>query len=270
MAISSENYHYLTNLIKNRAGIFLDSDKEYLVESRLSSIITSYGRKDINDFIGHLKNNIANNDLITKVVEAITTNETYFVRDEKVFKQFESLVLTKIAERNIQQIKIWSAACSFGQEPYSIAMTMLENPKMKNIDFKILASDISSQAIDRAKNGIYSQFEVQRGLPIQWLLKYFEKKDMGWEVKSEIKKFVTFEQFNLMDSFSNKAKFDIIFCRNVLIYFDNNTKKKVLQKIAEHLNPQGFVCVGVSENIIDIVDKLSLLKDSISIYQLDR
>ena len=260
MSLSDRDFNFLVDTIKHHSGISLSKDREYLIESRLIPIAKKHNLSDLNSLVSHLKES-NDESFIVEIIEAMTTNESLFFRDDKPFKFLTELVLPEIISKKGKdnEIKIWSAACSTGQEPYSIAMSMLEDPKLTNTNFSIFATDIDSLVLDKAKAGLYSQFEVQRGVPISLLLKYFTQEGESWRIKNELKEKVTFDKFNLIEGTSSFDKFDIIFCRNVLIYFDRATKERVLSNLCSTLNKDSFVFLGSSENILEIESNLKPL-----------
>ena len=196
-----------------------------------------------------------------QAVDSMTTNETLFFRDDRPFKQFREIVLPNIIKgrENSKTLRIWSAASSTGQEPYSLAMTICESfPQYQDWKIEILATDLSDTALARAKKGEFSQFEIQRGLPIQMVMKYFKQEGTVWKIHDKIRSMVKFEKFNLLDKMDNFPVFDIIFCRNVLIYFDEPTKKKIMQNMMKRLSPDGFLFLGASETILGLCPEFKI------------
>lgn len=269
MTISPNDYIYLTTLIKAKSGISLGEDKAYLINSRFSTLLTKYNSNDISDLIQKIKSN-NDSELIKDVIEVMTTNESSFLRDVKPFDYFKNTIIPSILEKspNKRSFRIWSAACSTGQEPYSIAMTILENVKWQDFQFEIVATDISEQVLEKAKSAAYSQFEVQRGLPITMLLKYFTKNNDIWYINDKVKNMVRFSYCNLVEDFSQLGTFDIVFCRNVMIYFDVDTKQKVLNNIAKRLDAHGMLLLGSAESIYGIETGFESFKDIVGIYSL--
>lgn len=261
MKISQNDYDYIAVFLKKASGIDLGADKSYLVESRVLPIIKKF---KLDSFAALIKLLQSGNEFVgAEVIDSLTTNESYFFRDVKPFEALSQLVFPDLKSKNPnRKIHIWSNACSTGQEPYSIVMTVMENKSFSINDFEILATDISPNVIKQAKSGIYSQFEVQRGTPINLLLKYFAKKGVDeWEIIDDAKKHVSFRLFNMMDDFSTISQRDVILCRNVLIYFDSETKKQILEKIAAKLSPNGYLMIGTSENLIGLTDKFEMVKE---------
>jgi chemotaxis protein methyltransferase CheR len=208
--------------------------------------------------------------VIKDVVEAMTTNESFFFRDTKPFDQFKQIVLpTLMAARPNKQIRIWSAAASSGQEPYSLAMILSEMAAQLNgWKIEILGTDLSTEILDRAKEGVYSQFEAQRGLPISLLVKYFTQVGDRWQINQKIRSMVQYREFNLLNDPRTLGKFDVVFCRNVLIYFDQPTKAKILNNIAGLMPNDGFLFLGGAETVLGITDKFQLLAGQRGVYGL--
>jgi chemotaxis protein methyltransferase CheR len=203
------------------------------------------------------------------VVEAMTTNETFFFRDIHPFDRFRDVILPKvIANRPAgSTIRIWCAACSSGQEPYSLAMILKENAaKFAGYKFEIIATDLSEEILQVAKNGKYTQFEVQRGMPIQLLIKYFRQEGTDWYIKDEIKSMVRFEKFNLLESMMKYGVLDVIFCRNVLIYFNLDTKRKVLAELHSRIAKHGFLVMGGAETVVGVTDKFKPMPGERGLY----
>ncbi|MDB2414397.1 protein-glutamate O-methyltransferase CheR [Rickettsiales bacterium] len=253
MALSPKVYTAIVNIVKNKSGIALGDNKEYLIESRLMPIAKKYELPTL-DALVNLMNSQMNDQLLNDIIEAMTTNESFFFRDIKPFDNLRDHAIPYLLKNNPgkKDINIWSAACSTGQEPYSIAMTLEELPQLKDIKYKITATDLDTKVLKKAKEGIYTQFEVQRGMPISLLIKYFTQKKERWLIKDILKEPITFEPFNLMDNPVSLGNFDIVFCRNVLIYFDNITKEKVLKNLADRMPKGSLLFLGAAENFVDI------------------
>ncbi len=226
------------------------------MESRLTPVARDLGLAGIDALIGELKRS-TDDDLRTRITDAMTTNRSFFFRDQTPFDTLRDHVLPGlIADRKAKgqnKIRIWSAACSSGQEPYTISMMLKEDPaKFGDMTFEILATDLSTEIVSRAREGLYSQFEVQRGLPITLLVKYFAQEGEQWRINEEMRKSVRYQTFNLLDSYGALGKFDIIFCRNVLIYFDQETKAAILDRMADILPADGALFLGGAESVIGI------------------
>lgn len=256
------------DLLKEKSGLALTQDKSYLLESRLSPIAKKWGYESLEAMTVKLRG-VPDRGLINDIVEAMTTNETSFFRDIKPFDLFKETILSylKQARTARKKIRIWCAASSSGQEPYTLAIVLKEaSVHFPGWSFEILATDISNDILAQAREGVYSQFEVQRGMPIALLLKYFTQNGDKWRINEDIRKMVKFEQFNLLDSMARLGTFDVVFCRNVLIYFDETTKAKVLNNMAKQLEPDGFLMLGGAETVIGITDVFKPLPDKRGIY----
>lgn len=252
------DFEFLRTYLKQRSGLALTSEKRYLVESRLAPVCRRFNFATLRDLIGSLK--IAHDGAIERaVVEAMTTNETFFFRDRIPFDLFRDVVLPEALARNAarRRLRIWCAAASTGQEPYSIAMLLQEAaPRLAGWQVDLVATDISSEVIEKAKLGLYSQFEVQRGLPVQWLLKYFTQIGEQWQISASLRAMVEFRHFNLLNGYESLGSFDVIFCRNVLIYFDAPTKSEILGRFGTSLVPGGSLLLGAAETVIGLTDRL--------------
>jgi len=268
--MKQDEFEFISQLLKLRSGLSLTTDKIYLLESRLLPIARVNGHHDLSGFLKVLKAK-PNEKIIAEVVDAMTTNESMFFRDQKPFEQLRNILLPRISQaRNGGQIRIWSAACSNGQEPYSVAMCLLEEvSKMAGFTYEIFATDISPSVLAKAKEGIYTQFEIQRGLPIHMLLKYFKQLNNDrWQANDRLRNMVTFHQLNLLEETVMLGKFDIILCRNVLIYFDESTKCNILEKMSQMLNAEGALILGSTETIFGITDKYQPLGSERGIHIL--
>lgn len=251
------------DLLKEKSGLALTPDKCYLLDSRLTPIARKWGFANLEVMTMQLRG-VPSPDLVKDVIEAMTTNETSFFRDTKPFDQFRDIIIPHLVKtRPGKRVRIWCAAASTGQEPYSLSMLIKENMhRMPGFQFEIVATDISTEVLESAQKAEYSQFEVQRGLPIQMLMKYFEQKGDRWALKPDIKSMVKFKYFNLLDPMLSLGKFDIIFCRNVLIYFDRDTKAKVLQNMAGLIPDDGFIVLGGAETVLGVTDALKPLDNT--------
>ena len=248
MPITPLEFDVVRRMIYDRAAIVLEPGKEYLVEARLGPLARADGCT-----VGQLINRLrAGNErsLNDRVVEALTTNETAFFRDVKPFETLRNLVLPEVIARRsaARTLNIWCAASSSGQEPYSIAMTLREHfPQLNNWQVKILCTDISTEMVARTKAGRYSQLEVGRGLPAPMLLKYFTHVGLEWEASAELKRCLDVRPMNLAAPWAALGRQDVVFCRNVMIYFDINTKKAILRRIRDLINPDGYLFLGAAE-----------------------
>ncbi len=271
MTLGTQDFAYLSDLIRKKSGISLSEDKMYLIESRLLPLARSHSLHNITELVNKVRGGDAG--LVVELIEAMTTNETSFFRDMKPFQLFDNDVMPHIKAHNIDNnVRIWCAACSTGQEPYSLAMNINEKKiAYPGLSFDIQATDIDKKVLQKASEGIYSQFEIQRGLPITLLMKYFtQMQSYGekWEMKEDLRKMVTFKYLNLLESYASMGKFDVIFCRNVLIYFEPETKSDILNRLADCLKPHGVLFLGSAETINDLTDKLTTFKDIRSIHCL--
>jgi chemotaxis protein methyltransferase CheR len=254
--LSSSDFIYLAELVKKNAGISLEEGKEYLVISKVEPLAKSLGFESISDLVLHLKKGT---DLIKQkqVIESLATHETSFFRDLEPFEVIKSTILPEIIERQrpLKELTIWCGAASSGQEPYSLCMLIRENfPELATWKIHFHATDISSAILETAKSGIFSQFAVNRGLPVRMMAKYFEKTEQGWVIKPEIRQMVTFSELNLLHPFKGLPKSDLIMLRNVLIYFDAETKKKILTKVHDLLKPSGYLFLGNAESTLNLND----------------
>jgi len=260
------DYDFLRAVLKERSGLVLGDGKQYLVESRLVPIARKAGFAGIGELMRTLRNR--REPLLADVVEAMTTNESFSFRDKVPFEQFRNtMVPALLAARPNRRIRIWCAAASSGQEPYSLAMCLAEmREQIKGWSIEILATDISTEVVEKATAGVYSQFEVQRGLPIHLLIKYFTQVGDLWRISPEIAAMVQFRPLNLLKEFSHLGYFDVVFCRNVLIYFDQQTKAKVLQKIARISRADGYLVLGAAETVVGLSDAFRPVADLRGVY----
>lgn len=262
------DFEMIAEILRERSGLALTKDKAYLLESRLNPVARKWSFAGFDELAQAIRNS-PEESLLIDVTEAMTTNESFFFRDQKPFDQFRNIVLPHMLEHRASKraFRIWSAACSSGQEPYTLAMLIKEQgQKLDGWNIDIVATDISTQILDRAKEGLYSQFEVQRGLPIQLLVKYFKQAGDRWQIDEGVRKMVKFQQFNLLGDFKGLGRFDVVFCRNVLIYFDAPTKTAILDKIAGTMPPDGFLYLGGAETILGMTDRFELLKGQRGVY----
>lgn len=266
-----EDFDFVSRLIKSKSGLVLSEDKTYLLESRLMPIARKRGLKDLTALIGALRGGDRN--LVEEVVDAMTTNESFFFRDTKPFDQFRHVVLPHMIKERASKrsLRIWCAAASSGQEPYSLAMILDEfKSQLAGWRVEIIGTDISREILTKARAGLYSQFEVQRGLPIGLLVKYFQKKEDQWQISADIRSKVQYKEFNLLEDFRPLGQFDVVYCRNVLIYFDQPTKSDVLARISALMPDDGFLFLGGAETVLGISDKFKPLARQRGIYQLNR
>ncbi len=261
MPIATTDFNYVRTLVYDASGIVLN-DKEYLVESRLSTLAQREGFSSLQNLFERLRDPAAVRALSIQVVDALTTNESLFFRDAHPFETLRKTVLPEIVARNSAQkrLRIWSAACSTGQEPYSIAMILRDSvPSIDLWTVEILGTDISERVLEQARSGTYGQLEVNRGLPANMLVKYFEQRGLEWRVTPEIRKSVKFEPLNLSRPWPVRPAFDIIMLRNVMIYFDAELRKAILARMAEQLTPAGYLFMGGGETPIGLSDRFEVV-----------
>jgi chemotaxis protein methyltransferase CheR len=266
-----QDFEYLRDILYKRSGLALTEDKIYLLESRLMPLAKPKGLNTLDELVGYLRSHL-DEAFLRELTDAMTTNESMFFRDNKPFEQFKKIVLPKVMEAKAmtKTIRIWSAACSNGQEPYSLAMLMKEEgAKLAGWNIEIMATDLCSKVVQKAKEGVYSQFEVQRGLPIAMLMKYFvQQPGNQWQLKPEIRSMVKFQEKNLLDNIALMGMFDIIMCRNVLIYFDDKAKGAVLDQMTKMLPRHGFLYLGSTETTIGVTTKYQDVPNERGLYQL--
>jgi chemotaxis protein methyltransferase CheR len=253
--VTPTDYEFLRRFLKERSGLDLSADKQYLVESRLLPLARKANLPGLPELVAKLKGGA--DALTTEVVEAMTTNETFFFRDKVPFDHLRGTILPELlqARAGRRSLRIWCAASSTGQEPYSIAMCLKEmSPALAGWRVEILATDLSQAVLEKSKSGMFSQFEVQRGLPIQMLVKYFTQTGELWQLNADIRAMVQFRQLNLLQDFSHLGAFDIVFCRNVLIYFDQHTKIGIFNRLARLMEPDGFLVLGAAETVVGLSD----------------
>jgi len=254
--LNSADFTYITKLVHARSAIVLEAGKEYLVESRLLPIVRSEGCASLADLVVRLRSPSANG-LQQRVVEAMTTNETSFFRDLHPFEVLKKTLLPELIARNgnTRTINLWCAASSSGQEPYTIALILREHfPVLANWTVRFLATDLSIEMVERARAGRYSQLEVNRGMPAPLLVKYFQRHGVEWQLKEDVRKMIEFRQMNLVDAWAAMPEMDLIFMRNVLIYFDIPTKKAILAKVRRLLRTDGYLFLGAAETTLNLDD----------------
>jgi chemotaxis protein methyltransferase CheR len=269
--VSPEDYQFITSFLLDTTGLSLGENKEYLLEARLVPLAQSHGMNGVEDLVLALKSSI-DPSLKKDVMEAMTTNESSFFRDRRPFDELKNSILPRLIEekQSTKRLRIWCSACSHGQEPYSIVMQIRENfPELADWNIQIVATDLCTKALDRAQAGIYSQFEVQRGLPVQLLMKHFDQCEQGWKIKPELGTGIQWKHLNLLEDFQHLGMFDIVFCRNVLIYFKPETKKDILDRISLQMASSGVLLLGAAETVLGISDSYSKMAECQSaIYQL--
>jgi len=266
------DFQFYQKILLEKSGLALSVDKIYLLHTRLTPVAQSLGYPALEQMTAALRF-APDATIINRVVEAMTTNETLFFRDAKPFLHLRDVLLPKLLQQNEHKktIRIWCAACSSGQEPYSVAMVLDEFFQNKpGWTSQIIGTDISDEVLTQARKGEYSQFEIQRGLTIQMMMKYFTKQGDDWFVKDKLKSMVQFMPANLLTNMSNLGMFDIIFCRNVLIYFNKETKEKVLERVAPHLTTGGTLILGASENLMGLQTPFEALPEFNASYTLKK
>ncbi|WP_198018995.1 CheR family methyltransferase [Azorhizobium doebereinerae] len=266
--MSAADYEFFKKYLKQHSGLILSDDKHYLLESRLVPLLRKFELPDFARLASVLRDS-SSTIIAEAVIEAMTTNESLFFRDKTPFEVFTTVMLPKLHATRppSQPLRIWCAAASTGQEPYSLAMTLKENPHLvgtRRVEF--LCTDLSNEVLERASSGRYNQFEVQRGLPIQMLMKYFKKVDDMWEVSSQLKAGMQFRKLNLLNPFVGLGTFDIVFCRNVLIYFDAPTKTDILNRIAKVTAADGYLVLGGAETVMGLGDAYRPLPNQRGFY----
>jgi chemotaxis protein methyltransferase CheR len=251
-SITAENYAFLQDQIYKGSGIVLDDTKLYLIESRLIPIVRKERVGTLNDLCALIRA-VEGAPLKKQVVEAMTTNETLFFRDAGAFEALQKTVLPGLVEqrKSVRRISIWSAASSSGQEAYSLAMLLLEMG-LAEWQIRILGTDLNDQILDRARAGRYIQIEVNRGLPAKYLVKYFQRAGLEWQIKDEVRKMVEFAPLDLRRSLRTMGPFDLVLCRNVLIYFDIETKIKILREIRQTMFAKGLLLLGSAETTLNL------------------
>lgn len=268
MQLAAPEITFLADLLKKQSGLVISMDKAYLQETRLVPIARKHGMEGLTELVKALQEG-SNAKLVHEVTDAMTTNETFFFRDGKPFDIFRDTVLPQVMKARAAQksIRIWCAAASTGQEPYSLAIIVKEMAaELKGWNVEMVATDISTESLARARSGRYSQFEVQRGLPIQLMIKYFKKTESFWEIDASLKTMVKFREFNLLDDYRRLGRFDIVFCRNVLIYFDTIIKADILQRMRRLMPDDGVLFLGGSETVFGITEAFKIVSGQRGVY----
>lgn len=262
------DYDFLCRFLKDRSGLVLAAEKGYLVESRLMPVARRNGFANVTELTQRVMTN-ASESLRIEVVEAMMNNESFFFRDRIPFERMRDTILPDLMVKRAaqKQIRIWSAACSTGQEPYSLAMLLDDYPGIGGWQIDIIATDISNDALEQAKSGLYSQFEVQRGLPIQMLMRHFEQIDDQWQIGERLRRRVQFRQINLLSEFGSLGRFDVVFCRNVLIYFDHATKIDVLARVRRAMPADGYLVLGAAETMVGLGNDFMPVPEKRALYQ---
>lgn len=270
MSIKLGDFDLFRDLLYKESGLVVTPDKTYLLESRLLPVAKKWNFASLEAVAVALRA-LPDRKLIDEIVDAMTTNETSFFRDQKPFQMFEQTILPALLASSrvkaSKKIRIWSAAASTGQESYTLSMLLKEKEALwRGHTIEIVGTDISESALAMAREGAYSQFEVQRGLPITLLMKYFKQVGDKWMISDDIKKMVKFSNFNLLNDMKALGTFDIIFCRNVLIYFDEKTKGQILARMSQQIQQDGFLFLGGAETTLGITDKFKPLETHRGLY----
>jgi chemotaxis protein methyltransferase CheR len=265
------DFALFAKILKDGSGLVMTEEKSYLMETRLQAVAQRHGHPSL----AHLARTLRaqpNDVLVREIVETMTTNESSFFRDLKPFEQFRKIILPALLKARAatgRMLRFWSAGCAAGQEPYSLAMILEEERlRLAGWHVSLLATDISAEMIERAKEGIYTQFEVQRGLPLKYLIRHFEPEADRWQIKPELRRMVEFRRGNLMSELGGLGRFDAIFCRNVLLYFDGPTKTSLLDRFGRILRPDGFLALGGAETTLGISDRFEPMTDQRGLYRL--
>jgi chemotaxis protein methyltransferase CheR len=265
--MNDSDLQFVQQFMLQRVGIVLTPEKRYLVETRLEPLARQLQLTSLTALVAKLR--LRERLVEAAVISAMTTNETLFFRDKQPFESIQNVILPKLIQerRNRGKLRIWCAACSSGQEPYSIAMILDElRPQMAGLSVEILATDISEKVLDQAKSGVFSQFEVQRGLPVRMLLKHFTQDGTRWRINPALGQAISFRSGNLLHPFRQLGTFDLVLCRNVMIYFNEATKRDVLKRLSEVLTPDGYMILGGAETVLGLSDALSPHRTERSIY----
>lgn len=264
VVITPEDYSYLSALLRTKSGLALGPGKEYLLESRLPPVARVYGFASVNELVATLRSG-PHQELIKAVCDAMATGETFFFRDSVPFDLMRTTILPELADRcrrGARALRVWSSAASTGQEAYSIAMLLSDmGSQLGGVRVDLVASDFSSLALNRARRAVFTQIEVQRGLPERYLRQFFINTPEGYRLADDIRRRVAFRELNLLESFRSLGQFDIVLCRNVLIYFDTSTKKDVLERLSYALSPGGYLFLGATETAFGLTDRLLRVPD---------
>jgi len=268
--LTEQNYCFLRDHLYRESGIVLGAGKQYLLESRLLPLVKRHALTTLNELCGALQKS-PHSTLHREVVEAMTTNETMFFRDKTLWDDLKTVIFPEVIayRKQLRRLRFWSAASSSGQEAHSLAIALLEMG-LSGWDIQIVGTDLSQQMVERARQAQYSQLEVNRGMPTGLLIKYFVRDGLHWRVKDEIRRMVRFQQYDLRQRLSSFGPFDIVFCRNVLIYFDVPTKQKILREIRQTIFGGGYLVLGSTETTLNVDDSFKR-KPSVkaSFYQVE-
>jgi chemotaxis protein methyltransferase CheR len=251
--MTPDDFSYISRLVKERSGIVLESGKEYLVDARLTPVARACELASVSDLVARLRTGVE--ALAVRVVAAMTTNETSFFRDAHPFETLRTTVLPELIKRRSaeRRLSVWCAACATGQEPFSFALLVREHfPELAGWRVELLATDLSADVLARARTGQYSLLEVNRGLPAALLVKYFHQHGATWTLREDVVRMVEFRELNLTGPWPLLPRMDLVFLRNVLIYFDAETKKAILGRVARLLRPDGYLLLGGAETTLNL------------------
>jgi chemotaxis protein methyltransferase CheR len=271
MSTSHASFDFIRAMLAELSAIALEDDKKYLVETRLLPVARQAGLSSIDDLVTRLRRT-PNDPLRQQVVEAMTTNETSFFRDQVPFETLRTIILPDLLARRegSRKLNVWSAACASGQEPYSIAMLWCEHfSHLDNWSIRVLGTDISEEVLQRARDGRFTQLEIERGVPEPLLQKYFRRTETDWVLESSVRQMVEFRQLNLHSNWPALPIMDVILLRNVLVYFDSPTRQKILRNVRGLLRPDGYLLLGGAESALNIDDAFQVTRSNgFSYYQL--
>ncbi len=269
-ACSEEEYNQLSAFLRQSCGIELGENKQYLVKNRLSPVLMKYDLASYSNLVEHLNSSLPlSHQIKSAFIDAMTTNETFWFRDRGHFDALRRQVFPALLESKAGSIKVWSAACSTGQEPYSISICADQALASagKNRNIQIIGTDISESVLKNARHAKYSELAFSRGLELPEREKYFHKIQDGYRLDTEITQRVRFQQFNLLKPFSVLGRFDVIFCRNVLIYFSEDDKRDILKRIWGALEPGGYLFLSSTESLPGGTDQFEVIKDKVRYFK---
>ncbi|MEE4289730.1 MAG: protein-glutamate O-methyltransferase CheR [Erythrobacter sp.] len=272
------SHQIIADLLAEHTGQHLTESRRWRVTSALAGVFREHGISNVDQLVCLLEGHGAGSgkgggrsDLARQIVEALLNNETYFFRDKPTFDQLPAKILPDIARKraDVRRISIWCAGCSTGQEVYSIAMLFADNPeRWHGWTIDLLGTDISARAIETARGGLYTQFEVQRGLGVIEMLRHFDETSAGWQVRDATRKVTRFQQHNVLEDPPARARFDLVLCRNVLLYFDLATRQRAFQRISSALNHDGYLMLGAGETVVGQTEAFVPVSERISLYEL--
>ncbi len=267
--MTPQGFEILAAALLRGSGLSIGPDKEYLLETRMAPALRLHGLPNLDALAARLRAGAP--DLERALVEAMTTNESSFFRDDKPFAHVRATALPRLAATRPPgaKLRIWSAAASTGQEAYSLAIIVAESRALLgNREVEIVGTDIAREPLARAREGVFTQFEVQRGLPMQVLVRYFKKNGVHWRIADTLRSMVSFREWNLLGDLRALGTFDLVFCRNVLIYFDPATKARALEAIAKQMTPDGLLYLGGAETVLGVTDRFATLAGDRAVYGL--